>query len=91
LELLGESVDILDGEGEGGNKGENGLNVERGSPKLVMFDQRQTLEDRHLIEHGQVSGQGLLYLDINGLLVVLDGHLLLFGLLLQGFGDSTRC
>ena len=89
MELLRESVDILDGEGEGGNKGENGLNVERGSPKLVMFDQRQTLEDRHLIEHGQVSGQGINNLD--GLLNVLDGHLLLFALLLQGFGDSTRC
>ena len=56
LEVGGEAVHILEGEGEGGHKCEGGYHVEASLPKLVCGDQRQRLEDGHIFDPREVSG-----------------------------------
>ncbi len=74
-ELLGEPEHILDGEGEGGYEGEDGIDIEVGLPRDISHEEGLLLESGLLLEHGQVK-------------VVL---LPLALLLLQGFGNGTRC
>jgi hypothetical protein len=40
LKLVGESVDILDSEGTGGNQGDDGRHVPAGAPSNILLDQR---------------------------------------------------
>jgi len=89
LESLGESVDVLDGDREGGNKGNSSvLDQADRIFFLVVIDHELILEDRLLIDQGQIYVRQLLGHLLLGLLLL--GHLML-GLLLQEFGCATGC
>jgi len=89
LESLGESVDVLDGDREGGNKGNSSvLDQADRIFFLVVIDHELSLEDRLLIDQGQIYVRQLLGHLLLGLLML--GHRLL-GLLLQEFGCATGC
>ena len=82
VELHAETEDILHGELEGGNEFKGGRLVEAGLPRFVLQDQWLRLEERLLVEVGQV-----------GALKLCLGHQgwLLLGLLLKGLDGAAGC
>ena len=89
VERVGESENILDGDSDGANDG-NSCVLDQADRILflVVIDHELSLEDRLLIDQGQIHVRQLLGHLLLGLLML--GHLLL-GLLLQEFGCATGC
>ena len=82
VELQAETEDILHGELEGGNEFKGGRLVEAGLPRFVLQDQWLRLEERLLVEVGQV-----------GALKLCLGHQgwLLLGLLRKSLDCAAGC
>ena len=82
VELHAETEDIHHGELEGGDEGEGGRHVEAGRSRFVLQDQWLRLEERLLVEVGQL-----------GSLKLCLGHQgwLLLGLLRKNLDGAAGC